>query len=120
MTSVKLSVSVSPDDVARLDRYAQAAGLPSRSAAIQKAIGLLADSQLAEDYAAAWDEWVASGDEGEWAATSADGLEVTESVEAGKSREGQMADSRLEDSQIRADRNSDASEQADGSSHAAR
>ena len=74
MASVKLSVSLSPEDLARLDRYADATGLPSRSAAIQKAIGLLGDPELAGDYAAAWDEWVSSGDEQVWEATSADGL----------------------------------------------
>ncbi len=35
---MKLSVSVSEEDVATLDRYAEAAGLTSRSAAIQRAI----------------------------------------------------------------------------------
>ena len=38
MGQVKLSVSLSPSEVAVLDKYAQSAGLKSRSAAIQQAI----------------------------------------------------------------------------------
>ena len=36
MSQVKLSVSLSKDDVATLDKYAKAAGLRSRSAALQQ------------------------------------------------------------------------------------
>lgn len=75
MSQVKLSVSLSPSDVAALDHYARAAGLKSRSAAIQQAIRLLGDPELEGAYAAAWDEWEASGDAESWAATVADGLE---------------------------------------------
>ena len=71
---MKLSVSLSEDDVAALDKYARAAGLKSRSAAIQRAIHLLEDVELEDDYAAAWDEWEASGDAEAWEATSADGM----------------------------------------------
>lgn len=74
MSQVKLSVSLSEDDVAALDKYAKAAGLRSRSAAIQQAIRLLGDQELEEAYAAAWQEWEASGDAGDWDSTSADGL----------------------------------------------
>ncbi len=59
---MKLSVSLSEDEVAALDKYAQTAGLASRSAAIQHAIRLLGDPDLEDAYAAAWDEWEASGD----------------------------------------------------------
>jgi mRNA-degrading endonuclease toxin of MazEF toxin-antitoxin module len=38
------------------------AGLESRSAAVQRAIRMLADPQLEADYATAWDEWEASGE----------------------------------------------------------
>lgn len=75
MSQVKLSISLSPGDVVTLDKYARAAGLKSRSAAIQRAIQLLGDSELEDAYAAAWDEWEASGDATSWAATVADGLE---------------------------------------------
>lgn len=74
MGCMKLSISLSEEDVAALDRYVQAAGAPSRSAAIQRAIRLLADPELEEAYAAAWDEWQASGDADAWEVTTADGL----------------------------------------------
>ena len=71
---MKLSVSLSEDDVATLDKYAEAAGLKSRSAAIQKAIKLLGDAELEDAYAAAWEEWESSGDALVWESTSADGV----------------------------------------------
>jgi Arc/MetJ-type ribon-helix-helix transcriptional regulator len=71
---MKLSVSLSEDQVAALDKYARSVGLPSRSAAIQQAIRLLGDPELEDAYAAAWDEWAASGDAAAWEATAADGL----------------------------------------------
>ncbi len=74
MSQVKLSVSLSPSDVETLDRYAQAAGLKSRSAAIQQAIKLLGDPELEDAYASAWQDWEDSGDAQAWAATIADGL----------------------------------------------
>ncbi|MCK0114091.1 ribbon-helix-helix domain-containing protein [Ornithinimicrobium sp. F0845] len=71
---MKLSISLSPAEVAALDAYARATGLTSRSAVIQHAIRLLDDPQLEEDYAAAWEEWQESGDADAWSATAADGL----------------------------------------------
>jgi hypothetical protein len=71
---VKLSISLSEAEVATIDSYARAAGLPSRSAAIQQAIRLLGDPALEDAYAAAWDEWEASGDAADWEATAGDGL----------------------------------------------
>jgi len=71
---VKLSISLPEEDVAALDRYAESAGIPSRSAAIQRAIRLLGQAELDDAYAAAWDEWEASGDAVAWEATTADGL----------------------------------------------
>lgn len=71
---MKLSVSLSEGDVAALDKYARAAGLGSRSAAVQQAIRLLGDPDLEDSYAAAWDEWEASGDAAAWDSTAADGL----------------------------------------------
>lgn len=72
---MKLSVSLPEADVARLDAYARAAGLESRSAALQDAIRLLDDPEIEDDYTAAWDEWHASGDATAWEETTADGLE---------------------------------------------
>jgi Arc/MetJ-type ribon-helix-helix transcriptional regulator len=71
---VKLSVSLSDDDVALLDEYARASGLRSRSAALQHAIRLLRQRDLHSDYAAAWEEWESSGDRAAWDGTVADGL----------------------------------------------
>lgn len=74
MSQVKLSVSLSESEVAALDKYARAAGLKSRSAAIQQAIRLLGDPELEDAYATAWQEWEASGDAETWESTAADGL----------------------------------------------
>jgi antitoxin MazE9 len=71
---VKLSISLSADEVATIDSYAQAADLPSRSAVIQYAIRLLRDPALEDAYAAAWDEWEAAGDAQGWESTAGDGL----------------------------------------------
>jgi Arc/MetJ-type ribon-helix-helix transcriptional regulator len=71
---MKLSVSLREDDVTILDEFARAAGLPSRSAAIQYAIRLLRHPDLEQGYAAAWDEWKAAGEEEAWEAVTADGM----------------------------------------------
>lgn len=71
---MKLSISLSEEDVAALDRYVQEAGVPSRSAAIQRAIRLLRGPELEDAYAAAWDEWASTGDAAAWEVTAADGL----------------------------------------------
>jgi Arc/MetJ-type ribon-helix-helix transcriptional regulator len=71
---MKLSVSLPDEDVATLDDYARSQGLSSRSAALQRAIRMLRNPGLEQDYAAAWDEWEASGEEAAWEATAADGL----------------------------------------------
>ena len=49
-------MSLSEDEVAALDKYARAAGLPARSAAVQHAIRLFGDPELEDAYAAAWEE----------------------------------------------------------------
>ncbi len=74
MGQVKLSVSLSPSEVAVLDKYAQSAGLKSRSAAIQQAIKLLGDPDLEDAYTAAWQEWEDTGEAEAWAVTVADGV----------------------------------------------
>jgi Arc/MetJ-type ribon-helix-helix transcriptional regulator len=71
---VRLSISLSEADVAALDEHVRAAGLPSRSAAVQRAIRLLTRGQLEQDYAAAWREWDDSGDREVWEGVVADGL----------------------------------------------
>lgn len=71
---MKLSVSLSEQDVALLDKYVRASGLPSRSAALQHAVRLLDQSDLQDDYAAAWEEWESSGHAETWEGTVDDGL----------------------------------------------
>lgn len=71
---MKLSVSLSEDDVAVLDEHARTSGLPSRSAALRRAVALLRHSHLDEDYAAAWAEWDASGEREAWEGATRDGL----------------------------------------------
>lgn len=71
---MKLSVSMSEEDVAALDDYARDSGLRSRSAVIQFAIGLLRHVDLEADYAAAWDDWQSSGEGVAWESTVGDGL----------------------------------------------
>lgn len=72
---MKLSVSLSQEDVAALDAYIQRTGLPSRSAGVQRAIRMLAHPTLEEDYALAWQEWSASGEQEAWEKATGDGLD---------------------------------------------
>lgn len=71
---MKLSISVTEEDVALLDEYAHSAGMQSRSAVVQHAIRLLRQENLEDDYAAAWDEWESSGQRAAWEDTVADGI----------------------------------------------
>ncbi len=71
---MKLSVSLPEQDVAALDEYARAYGLASRSAAVQRAIRLLRNLDLEQNYANAWDEWESSGEQAAWEATAGDGF----------------------------------------------
>jgi Arc/MetJ-type ribon-helix-helix transcriptional regulator len=72
---MKLSVSMSEEDVALLDEYARASGLPSRSAVVQRAVRLLRYADLEQDYAAAWEDWESSGDRAAWEGAAGDGLQ---------------------------------------------
>ena len=72
---MKVSVSLPEDDVRFLDSFAQEQGLDSRSAALQRAVRLLRTAELGSAYAAAWEEWSASGDADRWATTIDDGLD---------------------------------------------
>lgn len=71
---MKLSVSLPEEDVALLDEHARTAGLGSRSAALQQAIGLLRRADLEADYAAAFEEWDSSRDRHDWESAAGDGL----------------------------------------------
>lgn len=55
-------------------RYAQEQGLPSRSAAMHKAVRLLRAAELGADYEHAWAEWESSHDADAWERTAGDGL----------------------------------------------
>jgi Arc/MetJ-type ribon-helix-helix transcriptional regulator len=70
---MKLSVSLSDDDVKFLDSYAAKRGMASRSAAVQRAVGLLRTEDLGPAYADAWETW-ATEETGVWDVTIADGL----------------------------------------------
>jgi len=73
MTGMKLSVSLPDEDVSFLDRYARSRGMPSRSAAVHRAVELLRAEELGPAYADAWESW--AGDDAEaWEGTVADGL----------------------------------------------
>jgi len=69
---MKVSVSVPDEDVEFLDNYATTHRIPSRSAAVQRAIRLLRASELTDSYAAAFTEWSDDPDDAAWDATAAD------------------------------------------------
>lgn len=71
---MKVSVSLSPEDVTTLDEFAASAGLPSRSAAVQHAVRLLRTAGLEQEYEQAWDEWDSSGDRELWEGVAGDGI----------------------------------------------
>jgi Arc/MetJ-type ribon-helix-helix transcriptional regulator len=71
---MKVSVSLPEDDVEFLDSYARAQGVPSRSAVLHKAVGLLRAAQLADAYEEAWDSWASSDEAMAWETVAADGL----------------------------------------------
>jgi len=71
---MKVSVSLPEDVVAYLDAYAEQEGLPSRSAALHRAVRLLRSSTLAVEYADAWREWEEGGNADAWETAMADGL----------------------------------------------
>jgi len=74
---MKLSVSLSAEDVALIDEIAHRDGLPSRSAVVQRALRQLRSLDLEDDYAQAWQEWAESGDAADWDALAGDGLVET-------------------------------------------
>ena len=70
---MKIGWSLPDEDVIFLDAYAEAKGLPSRSAALHKVVRLLRARGLGSAYEAAWLEW---GDENEqlWDTSTSEGL----------------------------------------------
>jgi Arc/MetJ-type ribon-helix-helix transcriptional regulator len=71
---VKISVSLSAQEIEFLDSYAREQGFPSRSAALQHAIAVLRAGQLTGAYEDAWDSWTESGEAELWERVAADGL----------------------------------------------
>jgi Arc/MetJ-type ribon-helix-helix transcriptional regulator len=71
---MKLSVSLSDEDVRVLDAYVKRAGLPSRSAAVQRAIRMLRYPALEGDYGNAWAEWSTGGEDDVWEDATDDGF----------------------------------------------
>ena len=71
---MKISVSLPEDDVAFLDAYAEGQGLPSRSAALNRAVRLLRSNVLGSAYEAAWSEWEIEN-EPAWSSATSDGLQ---------------------------------------------
>ncbi len=67
-------MSLPDDDVEYLDRYASMQGLPSRSAALHRAVRLLRASELGAAYEDAWAEWAEAGEDDAWESTASDGL----------------------------------------------
>ncbi|HEY5267376.1 MAG TPA: ribbon-helix-helix domain-containing protein [Acidimicrobiales bacterium] len=70
---MKVSMSLPDEDVVFLDAYATEKGLPSRSAALHKAVRLLRATGLGTAYESAWAEW-SNEDQELWDPTVADGL----------------------------------------------
>ena len=71
---MKVSVSLPGEDVQFLDDYVREQGLPSRSAALHKAVRLLRVAELGAEYEGAWEEWSASDDDELWEQAVGDGL----------------------------------------------
>lgn len=69
----KLSVSLSPADIAFIDAVAVRFD-GNRSAAIHDLVRLGRELAAADDYAAAFEEWEESGDAAAWESATADGL----------------------------------------------
>ncbi len=72
---MKLSVSLSDEDIEVLDTYVERVGLPSRSAGLQRAIRMLRHTALEDEYAEAWTEWSDDAENAVW-----DGALVTGST----------------------------------------
>ena len=72
---MEISVSLTEEDLAVLDEYARASGLSNRSAVIRRVLRLLRRGDLGDAYAAAWDEWEATGEQAAWEGSTADRLD---------------------------------------------
>ncbi|MFF2053338.1 ribbon-helix-helix protein, CopG family [Leifsonia sp. NPDC058194] len=71
----KLSVSLSEDDVAYLDRVARAERDGNRSAVIHDMVRLFREIRSEDDYVKVFEEWEGSEDQKLWDSTAGDGLD---------------------------------------------
>ena len=71
---MKVSVSLPDEDIEFLDDYAATHGMPSRSAAVHKAVRLLRSSGLGAAYEQAWAEWATDDDSDDWETVVGDGV----------------------------------------------
>ncbi|BBY06196.1 ribbon-helix-helix domain-containing protein [Mycobacterium noviomagense] len=71
---MKLSISLSDEDVQALDAYVERKGLPSRSAGLQRAVRMLRYLTLEDDYDEAWTEWATAGEDEVWQNATDDGF----------------------------------------------
>jgi Arc/MetJ-type ribon-helix-helix transcriptional regulator len=71
---MKVSVSLPDDDVLFVDAYAQREGVRSRSSVMHRAIALLREKDLEQQYAEAFADWDGSDDAALWDRTSGDGV----------------------------------------------
>jgi antitoxin ParD1/3/4 len=76
MNAAKLSVSLDPRKLEFISKYQQTHGVRTKSEVVERAIKLLEHQELKTQYAQAYSEWAASGEETVWDVTSADGLEA--------------------------------------------
>jgi antitoxin ParD1/3/4 len=74
MTVEKLSISLEEPLVAFLGKYQATHAVRSKSEVIAEAVRLLREKELEAQYAAAFEEWEASGDAELWDAVVGDGL----------------------------------------------
>lgn len=74
MSTTKLSVSVEAGLASFIERYRSAHGVKSKSAVVERALELLQQTELAEQYAEAYREWEKSDDAELWESTVGDGV----------------------------------------------
>jgi Arc/MetJ-type ribon-helix-helix transcriptional regulator len=72
---MKVSVSITEDDVVYLESQIASGRFATRSAAMHAAIKLMRTRDLEAQYAAAAHDWRESGDGAAWDAANADGLD---------------------------------------------
>ena len=72
---MKLSVSLPDADVALIDKVVSETDAPGRSAVVHRAVELLREQRLAQEYEQAAEEWETSGEAAVWSTADTDGLD---------------------------------------------